>query len=511
MNELHEINGQLLTKNWMLNFVGQTLPLLVALITIPYVIRGLGTEPFGILSIAWVLLGYLGLFDLGMARATTKFVAECLGRKETHMLPGLMWTSVGSQLVFGCLGALLAAFATPIIVHRVLNMSPALAEEAKDTFLILAGSLPIVLAGNAFRGFLEAVQRFDIVNYVKIPTNISIFVLPALALPFGMRLPGVVGLLVLARLLAAVSYLLYCVKLFPSLRSYRSFDVKVMRALFIYGGWVTVSNVVGPLLTYMDRFFVGSLLSMAAVGYYTAPYEAMTKALVFPGSLVATLFPVFSAVDAGESKQRLEDLCARSLKSLLLVLGPVLFLVIVFARQALLLWLGDDFANQSTLVLQILAVGVLINSLAYVPFTVLQGLGRPDLTAKLHLLELPFYAVLLWFLLRRLGLPGAALAWTLRVALDAFLLFGAALWLKFMSFRSLEKSIERTVLAVLAFGFLLLLSSVIAHSLTTQALLAGTLVPIFAIVVWSCVLDNSDRRVLMVVSANARSALTRRK
>jgi O-antigen/teichoic acid export membrane protein len=511
MNEIHEIDGRLLTRNWILNLVGQTLPLLVALITIPYVIRGLGTERFGVLSIAWVLLGYLGLFDLGMGRATTKFVAECLRRHETHMLPALMWTSVGSQLVFGCVGALLAVLATPSIVYRFLNMSPALAEEARSTFLILAGSLPIVLAGNAFRGFLEAAQRFDIVNYIKVPANISIFVLPTLALPFGLRLSGVVFLLVLARLIATLSYLLYCFKLFPSLRSRCSFDVRLMRALFIYGGWVTVSNVVGPLLTYMDRFFVGSLLSMAAVGYYTAPYEAMTKALVFPGSLVATLFPVFSAVDAGESKQRLEDLCARSLKSLLLVLGPVLFLVVVFARQALLLWLGDDFANKSTLVLQILAVGVLINSLAYVPFTVLQGLGRPDLTAKLHLLELPFYAGLLWFLLRRIGLPGAALAWTLRVLFDAFLLFGAALWLKVMSFRNLGKSIERTVLAVLAFGFLLLLSSLVAQSLTAQALLAGALVPMFVIVVWSYVLDSSDRRLLMFVSAKARSVLTRTK
>src|SRR5208282_1782677 len=156
MGSTIEINGRVLARNWVLNLVGQILPLPVALITIPYVIRGLGTERFGLLSIAWVLLGYIGLFDMGLGRATTKFVAECLGRDETHRLPGLVWTSVGSQVIFGLVGAFLAAIATPVLVDRFLKISPALAGEAKASFIILAASLPIVLAGNGFRGALEA-------------------------------------------------------------------------------------------------------------------------------------------------------------------------------------------------------------------------------------------------------------------------------------------------------------------------------------------------------------------
>ena len=66
----------------MLNLLGQVLPAAAALVTIPFLVRGLGTERFGILSIAWVVLGSSGIFDLGLGRATTKFVAGSLGRGE---------------------------------------------------------------------------------------------------------------------------------------------------------------------------------------------------------------------------------------------------------------------------------------------------------------------------------------------------------------------------------------------------------------------------------------------
>ncbi len=504
-----EINGRLLTRNWALNLVGQVLPLPVALITIPYVIHGFGTERFGLLSIAWVLLGYIGFFDLGLGRATTKFVAECLGRDETHELPRLVWTSVGSQVMFALVGAFLAAAATPVLVDRFLKISPALTGEAKASFIILAAALPIVIAGNGFRGTLEAAQRFDLVNYVKVPANVSILLLPALAIPLGLRLPGVVLLLGLARLASGLAYLICCFRLFPALLTDFSFDSKLLRSLFSYGGWVTVSNVVGPFLTYMDRFFVGSLLSVTAVGYYTAPYEAISRVWVFPGSLVATLFPAFSTLDAGGSKQRVRDLCVRSLKSLLLVLGPSLLLVVTFAHEALRLWLGADFAAKSTSVLQILAIGVLISCLATVPFTVIQGLGRPDLTAKLHLLELPFYAASLWFLLKHMGLAGAALAWTLRLLLDAVLLFGVALWLKFMSLRSAAIGLGKTALVVLAFGVTLSLPWLARGSLLVQSLLATLLVPVFAVVAWSYVLDSKDRSLVAFAAGLARTALVR--
>ena len=50
--------------------MGMVLPLIVGVLSIPFAIKGLGKEGFGILTIAWVILGYFGLFDFGLSRAT---------------------------------------------------------------------------------------------------------------------------------------------------------------------------------------------------------------------------------------------------------------------------------------------------------------------------------------------------------------------------------------------------------------------------------------------------------
>lgn len=102
-----EIQSGLLARNTAMNLVGQVIPLLVGLATIPYVVRGLGADGFGILSIAWVLLGYFSLFDLGLGRATIKFVAEVLFGREffpsvaplTGLLAGVAFFAVALVLV----------------------------------------------------------------------------------------------------------------------------------------------------------------------------------------------------------------------------------------------------------------------------------------------------------------------------------------------------------------------------------------------------------------------------
>ena len=70
--------GRLLARNTIWNLVGEGAPLLVGVVAIPILIHALGTARFGILMIVWMLIGYLGLFDLGMGRALTNPVAQKL-------------------------------------------------------------------------------------------------------------------------------------------------------------------------------------------------------------------------------------------------------------------------------------------------------------------------------------------------------------------------------------------------------------------------------------------------
>jgi len=416
----------MIARNTLYNLIGQGVPLVIAVIAMPFVIRGLGVERFGILALTWVILGYFNVFDLGLGRAATKFVAEALSSDDVAGIDDITSTVLLTQTALGSLGALLLMLGTPLLVEVALKVPASLTTEALSALYIVAVAIPLVFISGTLQGVLEAAQRFDLVNAVRSPAIASNYLLPLLAVLLGWKLPGVIALLVVYRLVTVTVLYVLCVRVFPSLRSLTRFQPDRLRRIIRFGGWVTVSSIVNPLLVYLDRLLIGVMISMAAVTYYTAPYEAVTRLSIIHGSLVATLFPAFSTLKGSGREGDITGLFTDSVKYLLLIIGPILILLTGFAREILQVWLGGRFAAESTLLLQLLATGVLINAVANVPFAMLQGTGRPDLTAKFHLIELPLHLAALYLGISLWGITGAALAWSLRAAIDAVLLFAAA-------------------------------------------------------------------------------------
>jgi len=191
---------------------------------------------------------------------------------------------------------------------------------------------------------------------------------------------------------------------------------------------MTVTNIVGPLMVYMDRFLIGAMISITAVAYYATPYEIATKLWIIPGAFMGVLFPAFASALA-QDRARAVHLFNRAINYTFLSLFPIVLIIVTLAHEGLSLWLGSEFADNSSLVLQLLVLGVFINSLAHLPFGMVQSAGRPDLTAKLHMIEMPFYLLALWLLLGAYGIVGAAIAWVLRVTIDTLLLFVIVRWL----------------------------------------------------------------------------------
>jgi Membrane protein involved in the export of O-antigen and teichoic acid len=168
-----------------------------------------------------------------------------------------------------------------------------------------------------------------------------------------------------------------------------------------------------------DRILIGAMLSMQAVTYYTVPYNLVSKISFVPGALANSMFPVFSRSKDNEAKALAEN----ALTLLLAVMTSVTIIGVLLLPLFLTHWISPEFSNKGSLVGMILLSGLWFNGLAFIPYGLLQAQGRPDITAKLHLIELPIFLLFLWGGIILFGLPGAALAWTLRTIIDSLLLF----------------------------------------------------------------------------------------
>lgn len=494
-----EYSNKRMVINTFYNLIGKALPLVAGLFCIPILIGKIGLARFGILTLAWTVMGYFGLFDMGIGRATTKYVAEYLALKKHEQLPALIWTSLILLLALGSIGALLVYLISPFLVDKFFNIPAHLVAETQQAFYLLAISIPVVFSTAGTRGVLEAQQRFALVNAIIMPASVANFVAPLVAVLFSPSLYLMVALLLLTRLMVWLVFFYFCLKSLPGMTPPRLPKLSYIKELVVFGGWLTVTNIIGPIMVYLDRFLIGSLLTMEALAYYVTPYEVVTRLWIIPASLMVVLFPAFSALNAGE-EDKLATLYSRSVKYLFLILSPIVICLVIFARPFLEAWLGPGFAQFSTPILQLLGIGVLINSVGLVPYSAIQAMGRPDLSAKLHLLELPLYLGILWLSLSYLGILGAALSWVFRVALDAGLLF----YLVYNMMPAKKPFLPHLKLSFIFYLGALLIGiyfTTVIPFLLAKILLLPVIIICFGVLAWRNMLDNDERSQIYLTKA----------
>jgi len=498
-----DVRNKILFRNTVLNFFGLVIPLAVGFVTIPMVVRALGNDRFGILALVWVVFGYFGLFDLGLGRTTTRYIADAMGRNEEEKLPAYLWTAVLLQTGIGLLAACLSFLAAPVIARRILNIPDGFVGETILTLRLVGWSLPVMFVSSSFRGVLEAAQRFDLVNAVKVPVNVLFYVLPLAGVVMGFGLPGIVVLLVASRAAALVVWGALSLRVMPALRTRPALQGKLIRPLFSFSGWLGLSSILYAVTSSMDRLVIGSLITVEAVTYYSAPYEAINRVGVVPGSLSMVLFPAFSYLDAGGRTDRAETLFARSMKFLLLSTGPIFLLLMFFARDFLRLWLGAEFAVNSAFVVQAVAAGFLVNTVIAVPNNYLQGIGRVDIAPKYQACELVAFTAMTWAGAKFWGIKGVAAASAVRLVAFTLFLLAASFKAGRIRFGFVWR---RGLAGVLAALGLFAAGLAVNAALGFGAWGAGVLVFAFAGGAYFRLLDGEERAFVAGILGNRRGA-----
>lgn len=406
-----------LKRNALWNLAGSGLPVLAGAALIPYTLAHLGSEAFGVLTLIWSLIGYFSLFDLGVGRALTVQLSPIhAGGRGTEIGPLLragMLLTCGA----GLLGVALVWLLAPGLAGHWLKISPALQEDVRLAFLIAAvGVLPTTLA-SGLRGALEGLDRFAASNLSRVVLGVWMFALPAWSVYFhGPHLQMIALYLVLGRCVVVLA-------MAAQLRGHLLFKgdgiaKRHFQALWSYGFWVTVTGIVGPLMVYGDRFFVSAVVGADQLPLYAIPQEGLLRLLLIPVALTGALLPRLAAMGIAETALAYRHIYRRVGLAML----GICAVAAALAYPVLALWISEAFAHQAMPIVLVLCVGVWVNGLASVPYTLLHAKGNPRLTALFHLAELFLYLLALWVLSAHYGLVGAALAWVARVSLDWALL-----------------------------------------------------------------------------------------
>ena len=404
-------------KHTAYNLSSAALPLIVSLFTIPVYIRMIGDARYGVLAIVWSLLGYFSFFDLGLSRATAQRIAA-LGNASTERTAATFWTALAMNGALGLLGGLIIWPAANYLFAHVINVEPTLKSELISALPWLALAVPLMTVSGVLRGSLQGRSQFMEMSLVSASSAVLLQITPLMtAWAYGPDLGYLIPSVVVINFLSFGAMFWRC-KIHVFQGHLPTILLDQARSLLAFGGWVTVTSLVGPLMVVLDRFVIGAMMGASAVTYYVVPFQLAQRTAILPGSLTSALFPRFAAAN-GEEREQLSGL---AIQSLAVVMTPLFLVALLVVEPFFRIWIGTDFASKASVTAQILLLGFWINGIAFVPFTELQAAGKPGAVAKCHLAEVIPYFIALSLGLFFFGVPGAALAFGLRTLADCMLL-----------------------------------------------------------------------------------------
>jgi len=412
-------------RNTGYNIIGRFWGILVTLVLIPYIIRHIGIERFGIWAIIGVITGYFGLLDFGIGTSFVKYIAEYYTKKDYEKINLVVNTGFVFYSIFAIFIITLAFF----IINPLLTLFkiPAhLYNEALFVFLLGIILFGISNALSPFGAIQGGLQRMDITNKVILALSIPSIAGTIFFLEKGYGLPGLMVNTAIFFVIGSIISIIMAFKILPELRfNPLLFSRAIFRRLFGFGYKMQVSAIAGMLHFQIDKFILAYFLNLGFVTYYSIAAQLASKIKELSLLLISAIFPAASELDAMNDKETLYKLYFRSMKYVILIGLPMSVVAVLLAKPFIILWLGKGY-EKSVLTLQILIVSYFFNMITGPGFFILNGLGKPQYGMRSSILATLLKLTLSILLVIKIGYFGVVIGTAVSMIIAAIYFIFAA-------------------------------------------------------------------------------------
>ena len=407
----------------------------------PLLIRHLGAESYGIYALTIAMVGFVGLLEFGMGTSLVQLVATHFARNENDEARAALGASIVFYIAVGIVGASVAVSIGLLFTSRLFSLSSEGTADARFAFVVAGIAFLFSSLTKSFSSIQLALQRYDVVAKVRIlfATATGLGVVALLAAGYGLR--AIVLLNALSEPLSLLTYYVLGRRSVRGLSVRPLWDKPKLRRLLTFSGWVFVSNTSGLFLFQLDRIFLGTLASVELVTYYAVPGSVAGYIYAATVTVSMVAIPVSASLASQRKTDQLEQLYVRATRLVTVFVLSLSIPTLVFAHEILLEWIGPEMAERSSDVFRILILTYVALALTVVPFNVLIGAGRPRIPATINLVMAFVNVVLVFLLVPRYELMGAAVAY-----LGSVCVFPAATWYVERRFLHLSRSPWRALL-----------------------------------------------------------------
>jgi O-antigen/teichoic acid export membrane protein len=382
--------------------------MVLALVTLPLLLNGLGRVAFG----TWALLqtfsaitGWLSLVDLGVGTASTRAIAEQASLDDDRAVAG---TIASTLACFGALGLLCAgalALIGPSVLPALFNAPADLRDDLMFAVVVFSAQIVADVLTEGIESCLEGLQRVDLSRAVDALRRTAVAIAISVVATAGGGLRGVAVASLVASAAGLLIGLVMLGRRAPLRRGFRP-SAATIRSLIAYGKTVALLRPIGVIHRTMDRLIVGAVLGPSAVSLVEIATQLQNGADAILSASSYSVVPTSSWLRARGDEGSLRELLATGTRYSLLVTLPVVALAAVIAGPLIRLWVGSDYPA---------APGLAVVALLYIAMTapmqvgsnLLLGAGRAGPILRAATVAVAVNLVASVFLVHAVGVVGA--------------------------------------------------------------------------------------------------------
>jgi O-antigen/teichoic acid export membrane protein len=397
-----------IAQNVLSNWFSLAVSTLVGFFLSPFVVHHLGNLAYGVWVIIMSLVAYMGLLDLGLRGAVTRFVSKGSAQENheesSQAVSGALWIRLWISLAIIVAGLTLSAG-----FNRIFIVPGALQQAARIALLITAVTVAINLWCGVFAGVLVALHRYDLTSGVAIVQTCIRAAGIILLLRSGHSILALAIWDLCTSAAANTVTIILCFRTYPQLKVvFGRPDRATLKKLWNYSFYAFLINVALQVTYYTDNLVVGAFLSPAAVTLYAIGGLLIGYSRQIVSSMTTTFTPLASTFEAQGSYQNLRRLVIHGTRAALLVSLPIQAALFFRGHTFIRLWMGEQYAQPSGTVMQILLLSVVFSSANTTSAGIVYGLEKHKRIALWGMIESVANLSLSVILVRRIGIYGVA-------------------------------------------------------------------------------------------------------
>lgn len=402
----------MLKKDIIVNYIGQGWSSLLTFLVVPFYLKLLGVESYGLIGFYSVLFTLFAVFDFATALnwKLAQFSADTEKYKKdmrdiTRTLEYIVWGLSGIAL-------LLVWLLAPLIAYHWFKPG----QISQEDILVCIRFMSLAIAGSLilqfYRSALMGLHRQMAANILlifygcfRVFGALSVLYFINSDVKYFFYWQSFVNLL-FALIFGIV---LWC--FLPRDKHSPVFSKKIFKDVWKYAGFCSLNMIVGVFITQIDKILLSKMLSLKDFGYYSIAFTLASGLWIIISPLMAAVFPHFSRI-ATEGEKALAAFYHRICQLMDLILLPIAFLLVFNAKRILLLWTGDMLVVDNAYFLVLFMVlGTMFAGLHTTLVQIRAAVGWISLTFYMNVIMVFFIVPAFLYFVPLYGARGAVVIW----------------------------------------------------------------------------------------------------